>query len=1740
LDELSLNQSLHTLSLLDNATPTIVSSAVSAFTSQTSLAKQQKSKLEKEESIRRNKTAGEYPANSPKAVELIAGDEPSTFKPLSPHSLASVWRFRDQYIRRRLTENRAASVIGFKFLLHRMWMKLRRGISARKISRWYIRRIEEIRFQAKLQAFIQNRSARLIQRRYRDVLLPMMMAAMKIQGMFRRWVFFKRVLFRANRVQAAVQIQKIVRGMMVRLSDKFILAQLFLKLPPFWRAIMKSAPPPIPAGQRYRKEKKTIFPYQIEDSLGQTKVMLDHILTEVAQDGVLQPRLPFVVPQPFDKSPYVSLNDGRKMTFYSHVNGLLHSDLKRSTLQAKLAHVHDLSDSSLSKEDKVKALKKLVSEEIDSHQNTVHIFNMTFWPLTEPPRDTDVSTLEHDPLLNNFEVAQNSRITLYCEVCRTRLLSINCKTCQRGYCFYCAFRSHTESTRRNHMMEVMEPRIIKIKEVSKSLIYHIDMAKKASYDLSYLVKYMRSASEVKRLQAEKQMAKQMELQEEQRRQAYLRAQNEGVHKHQGATIISLVYRVFKAKKIVREKRLNLELENVSVRLNANKGIWVPVQVLYRLYSTKKWLSDRGVKFKTKKGKKKKKIIKKDEDAEVKMTYDQLLTRINFELQTRQRMNRRELFYQIYDKFSIALAHMEANITYWMDVTKNLPAQEAELLAVRNKYNHEHEVMSQDVVALKPTVTPTEYEKLEKKLQKLLYKVETSNQRLDNCQNIKWWATQHMRSLYRRRAAMLTRIQDTFHRLEWVANESAVIDHVLFHLDFRLSKYNGLVAYKEVYEWLLRHKAHSEEHSAALDAQQETILLEELNRIDRDHHATIEFDSLMGELHNSIIADSHYAGEKVALDIRALEVAPGTDEALRVSEQLLLIKRRQNQLRESVLDTLKQGLQVKFDEEDQVNTASYSFPTDDPSFTIEDMPKITCELIDPFHAHRHFKVMDFIAVYYTQPWLSVMAVADVKFEEQVKSKELELDTNTKIHTNYVNQISESQEKIKGNKEKIEFVEKEITLREEKPEEETNDEENIRMEVLKVMRTEIMKKDGEISALEAIIKKVEEMLPDALVHIESNRGELDVMQEKLRIRVAEREHIAGSFLGKEETFIEELFDKVAQKVSDHDKQSNKAVDRLKYCEIAASEAFINEKILANNLHVDERNALFIPIGTVRYEYQDVMHKVHNRIEGPAANLLRIYAEALVLGASMDVRYNEKKKSLLERDEHDVQDFIKKKAYYSKVTDLVTDSLLFERRQRSTQKELEERIKRVQMFRDDYARQLREANEAKAKEAAEIQEKVEKARADAAIQKKPLLRQIAQATKRTIRGIKEAIDHMNHAADVAMDKEEQRMAMRMRSKNKDSGDRPEGIRRMFMTQGEEEGDAFQKQQDLLLDKGLPYYTRMDRSFGNQIFIWTETTFDPSQFITTLELAHKLDASPLYKDLSENGFEPVTHESTNLVIWIKRDKTKIRSIGGLAVSFSEKEEVRNSVDGFIKIEQTLSDFDLPDVFLWYKQTMKLQTGTASADTNTLINEVLKSRELLKKKPDDKNLQALIRRQNDALDAAYKKQQEYEVTNPLRSAADLMALNVDEMQKWMEIFERFDAKKSGFLTVDDIFVGLEETPTSYTRYVFGHVDAFNSNEKVEFGDFMRSIATYCFFGKMEICKFLFTFADRETKQGTYSCMHIPSLTYSLTHSLTHSLTYSPQLTHSLTYSPQLTHSLTYSLTHLNKALLLMSSSCSY
>lgn len=80
---------------------------------------------------------------------------------------------------------------------------------------------------------------------------------------------------------------------------------------------------------------------------------------------------------------------------------------------------------------------------------------------------------------------------------------------------------------------------------------------------------------------------------------------------------------------------------------------------------------------------------------------------------------------------------------------------------------------------------------------------------------------------------------------------------------------------------------------------------------------------------------------------------------------------------------------------------------------------------------------------------------------------------------------------------------------------------------------------------------------------------------------------------------------------------------------------------------------------------------------------------------------------------------------------------------------------------------------------------------------------------------------------------MARNLREKSKEGvGSIPEAIRDMKLTVGREEADTFQRQNDHLQAKGLPFFRRMERSIGNQIFIWTQTTKDSSAFVTHFEL--------------------------------------------------------------------------------------------------------------------------------------------------------------------------------------------------------------------------------------------------------------------------------------------------------------------
>ena len=290
-----------------------------------------------------------------KALEGKAGvppSKPAGYLALAGHPLRKAYRYRDMYIRRRLVEQDCARFIQLKWKLYAFWQRFRRRLSARKIANTYKVILERRKLAIAVHALAIQNSAKRIQRYFRNSKLPLVKAATKIQKIYRGHRC-KHLLYRkAHEEWASVKIQKIVRGMLVRISDRYILAQIYLKLPPFWRTIMKSLPPyaagvalapgdkpltPEEAAKYAAEEavRKRIFPYQIAEAREDVQHMLKHIIEDVVTDGILKPKLPLLVAQPFDKKPYISNQYGRHIDYYSHIDGLLASDTAATTGRAK-------------------------------------------------------------------------------------------------------------------------------------------------------------------------------------------------------------------------------------------------------------------------------------------------------------------------------------------------------------------------------------------------------------------------------------------------------------------------------------------------------------------------------------------------------------------------------------------------------------------------------------------------------------------------------------------------------------------------------------------------------------------------------------------------------------------------------------------------------------------------------------------------------------------------------------------------------------------------------------------------------------------------------------------------------------------------------------------------------------------------------------------------------------------------------------------------------------------------------------------------------------------------------------------------------------------------------------------------------------------------------------------------------------------------------------------------------------
>jgi len=239
---------------------------------------------------------------------------------------------------------------------------------------------------------------------------------------------------------------------------------------------------------------------------------------------------------------------------------------------------------------------------------------------------------------------------------------------------------------------------------------------------------------------------------------------------------------------------------------------------------------------------------------------------------------------------------------------------------------------------------------------------------------------------------------------------------------------------------------------------------------------------------------------------------------------------------------------------------------------------------------------------------------------------------------------------------------------------------------------------------------------------------------------------------------------------------------------------------------------------------------------------------------------------------------------------------RRQHSLQRELierKQRLKRMRALRLEAVRELRERAEAEEKVK---QEELEKKRLEKE-NAKTITGIIGDKLKSTLRNTADDCRRYKVKREQNLDAEEEKMATYIRLKTKVTG--LEAIRKIKITGTQAETQQFQKQNDILAEKGLPFYKKMNRGIGSQgdVFLWIEMTRHSSDIIT-------------YK-------------------FVGKDR-------------QEKEHCNQRHQRIGDEEMSLNNFGLPDIFLRCHKVDK-DDKAEGIYTNAIISELLSIRKMIK-----------------------------------------------------------------------------------------------------------------------------------------------------------------------------------------------------
>lgn len=1322
--------------------------------------------------------------------------------------------------------------------------------------------------------------------------------------------------------------------------------------------------------------------------------------------------------------------------------------------------------------------------------------------------------------------------------------------CTRGRSLVYVCRVHATSSKKAHVVQLANPQVASTRRVDKSLLCHIDAANEIARDLRHIVSNMTNRSEVIRMRKERQLKADMDKQEALRLLAADRARAEDLTRHTAADRIAALLYFRSSKSLVREKSIQVRLARLVAQQSQILSKVVLIQKTFRLYSIKCWAAGLKSNGKRDKDKKVKKMFVLSRSVQ---SFD-LEARLSYDMSQRRCVERAGILSDMRDGYVQACQMHVRNIEYWMGRERLIPGKALAVEARRRALDELHkDVLSAEAASISEASVSTEGSITKKhspvapsrkrslpaadpllaaqavasivgsRMRKLpsfmrgavspevvckglRVAILNLDHQIENLNLETAYIAQCVRSGCRRLSYLKERYSDKQNRLAWIAQEFFAVERAALQMNRRMAALDQSRDCAMPLDWLSKHLALANGVLTSLDAQQESIALDEIESIKASEKMCVETDLLLANLLDSLQLESRYSAERVFLDRGLLFVVKGSDEALLYADQAYAVKRKQDKLVNGVIDALVVALQEKLSAEYEGYSSIVAFPSDDPQLRVSEMPStINATLLNKFKGVTHFDTMLALQIYYIQPWLSAQAVEDVRTEDDVVVKELGLDAmQTELRT-LRERIREEEEGYKTVGTQISDIEEELEAMLVEPKKTNKNDEDIakyvREETLSVLKAELKAKSSEREQLLVKIEKMKGLIEPATERNLAAQTEISVMKEQLLKRAAERKRLEEVFFAVEEKVVLGAIRSVEGSLELFKSSSKDLHERAAVCDLWSTSVQLRGKYEGGTLSLHEMIALDIPV-KVYYETERSIGACRSsaspRLFASPLEHRTALVDMLKASLNLDQRHFAFAIEQLSKELAKAVAFKTQRVFNEQLRVAFQEELIAQRRQKSLQKELALRKQRIEDMRIVRLKQMRADREALLAKKEKAQQKKDKRYVDE-LKNSKLVRQTNRLREK-LGDVKDSALAAVLGKEAPMDSEQARMMDAIGAAGKDNmEDKAQGIRNIKITVGDAETEYFQRRMQMLIDKRLPYYTRVTKSIGRQISVWCQFTYNTQQFITSMDVGHISSEHPYFKDLTAFGYESVGHPALKLVFWysinlypllaiqlidvvcrIKRDQLKLSAISQLDFGFSTAEEEKLIQNSYEIVCQSLFEFDLPDCSLWACRINKVLTKATKANvavaTNTAIQQLHRARQMLQEHPDNLNLQAMEARFIEDVEECYRKEEAAEVGDPVEKARRLLALDDYELDLWLDVFEKMDKTKIGKVRVEEVFELVDEILTASGRQVFASMNALDSDGFMEFGDFILSVGTFCFFGHTDVLKFLYTWADRDHK----------------------------------------------------------------